>query len=76
MPTTPTSRVTGTLRQLLSEFFAAGLVLDALEEPAFAPEDADPQRPLSWLSLWQIPPVLVARLICGREQSEQTSFTH
>jgi ADP-ribose pyrophosphatase YjhB (NUDIX family)/SAM-dependent methyltransferase len=50
------------LHQLLGEAFAAGLVLDALEEPTFAPEDADPQRPLSWSSLWQIPPVLVGRL--------------
>ncbi len=50
------------LYQLLGEAFAAGLVLDALEEPAFAPEDADPQRPLSWSSLWQIPPVLAGRL--------------
>jgi 2-polyprenyl-3-methyl-5-hydroxy-6-metoxy-1,4-benzoquinol methylase len=50
------------LHHFLGEAFAAGLVLDALEEPAFAPEDADPQRPLSWLSLWQIPPVLVGRL--------------
>jgi 2-polyprenyl-3-methyl-5-hydroxy-6-metoxy-1,4-benzoquinol methylase len=50
------------LHQLLGEAFAAGLVLDALEEPAFAPEDADQQRPLSWSSLWQIPPVLVGRL--------------
>ncbi len=54
------------LHQLLGEAFAAGLVLDALEEPAFAPEDADPQRPLSWPSLWQIPPVLIGRLIHGR----------
>jgi 2-polyprenyl-3-methyl-5-hydroxy-6-metoxy-1,4-benzoquinol methylase len=50
------------LHQLLGEAFAARLVLDALEEPAFAPEDADPQRPLSWSSLWQIPPVLAGRL--------------
>jgi 2-polyprenyl-3-methyl-5-hydroxy-6-metoxy-1,4-benzoquinol methylase len=53
------------LHQLLGEAFAAGLVLDALEEPAYGPEDADPQRPLSWSSLWQIPPVLAGRLIPG-----------
>jgi 2-polyprenyl-3-methyl-5-hydroxy-6-metoxy-1,4-benzoquinol methylase len=50
------------LHQLLGEAFGAGLVLDALEEPAFSPADADQQRPLSWSSLWQIPPVLVGRL--------------
>ena len=59
------------LRQLLGEAFAAGLVLDALEEPAFAPEDADPQRPLSWSSLWQIPPVLVARLRLARDEERE-----
>jgi len=55
------------LHQLLGEAFAAGLVLDALEEPAFTAEDADRQQPLSWSSLWQIPPVLVGRLIRGRK---------
>lgn len=54
------------LCQLLGEAFAAGLVLDGLEEPAYGPEDADPQRPLSWSSLRQIPPVLAGRLIRGR----------
>jgi 2-polyprenyl-3-methyl-5-hydroxy-6-metoxy-1,4-benzoquinol methylase len=50
------------LHQLLGEAFAAGLVLDALEEPAFSREEADGERPLSWAALWQIPPVLVGRL--------------
>jgi SAM-dependent methyltransferase len=48
------------LSQLLGEAFAAGLVLDALEEPGFPPE-AEP-RPLSWASVWQMPPVLAGRL--------------
>ena len=34
--------ITAALRQLLGETFAAGLVLGPLEEPAFAPEGADP----------------------------------
>lgn len=50
------------LHELLGEAFAAGLVLDGLEEPAFGPEDIDPARPLAWSANPQIPPVLVARL--------------
>lgn len=50
------------LHQLLGEAFAAGLVLDALEEPAFGEEDINPNRPLTWTSFQQIPPVMVARL--------------
>jgi SAM-dependent methyltransferase len=46
---------------LLGACFAAGLVLDGLEEPAFSPEDGA-GRPLSWASFTDIPPVLVARL--------------
>jgi 2-polyprenyl-3-methyl-5-hydroxy-6-metoxy-1,4-benzoquinol methylase len=53
------------LHQLLGEAFAAGLVLDGLEEPAFSPKDAEGARPLSWFHYWQIPPVLAARLRCG-----------
>lgn len=49
------------LSALLGAAFAAGFVLDALEEPAFA--EPDPQaRPLSWAQFTAIPPVLVARL--------------
>lgn len=49
------------LGALLNACFAAGFVLDGLEEPAFAPEDAaDPA--LSWLNFPEIPPVLVARV--------------
>jgi 2-polyprenyl-3-methyl-5-hydroxy-6-metoxy-1,4-benzoquinol methylase len=49
------------LEVLLGGCFAAGLVLDGLEEPAFSPEDGA-GRPLSWASFTDIPPVLVARL--------------
>jgi 2-polyprenyl-3-methyl-5-hydroxy-6-metoxy-1,4-benzoquinol methylase len=49
------------LSALLGVCFAAGFVLDGLEEPSFGPEDASP-RPLSWLNYTNIPPVLVARL--------------
>ena len=48
------------LHELLGAAFAAGFVLDALLEPAFAP-DADSQR-LDWLKLGQIPPALAGRL--------------
>jgi 2-polyprenyl-3-methyl-5-hydroxy-6-metoxy-1,4-benzoquinol methylase len=46
---------------LFGACFAAGLVLDGIEEPAFAPEDGD-GRSLSWASFTDIPPALVARL--------------
>ena len=48
------------LSALLGACFAAGFVLDGLEEPAFGPGDASP-APLSWLNYHHIPPVLVAR---------------
>jgi SAM-dependent methyltransferase len=55
------------LHQLLNEAFAAGLVLDGLEEPAFGVEHANPARPMIWDNYPQIPPVMVMRLrISGR----------
>ena len=50
------------LHQLLGEAFAAGLVLDGLEEPAFTAEHAEPARPVSWHNFTQFPPVMTARL--------------
>lgn len=48
---------------LLTDAFEAGLVLDALEERAFAPENTTGSTPLSWNGHFsEIPPVLVARL--------------
>lgn len=49
------------LGELLGACFAAGFVLDGLEEPAFGPDEAD-GPPLSWRRFAAIPPVLVARL--------------
>ena len=49
------------LSELLGACFAAGFVLDGLEEPGFGPEDAA-GPPLSWLRYTDLPPVLVARL--------------
>jgi 2-polyprenyl-3-methyl-5-hydroxy-6-metoxy-1,4-benzoquinol methylase len=49
------------LHQLWGEAFAAGLVLDGLEEPAFTKADARPDRPLNWDNFWQFPPVMAAR---------------
>lgn len=48
------------LHQLLGEAFAAGLVLDGLEEPAFT--EGHPTRELSWDNFQQFPPVMAARL--------------
>jgi 2-polyprenyl-3-methyl-5-hydroxy-6-metoxy-1,4-benzoquinol methylase len=50
------------LNVLLGACFAAGFVLDGLEEPHFGPEDTSRRRPLGWGNFKQIPPVLAARL--------------
>jgi len=50
------------LSLILDACFAAGLILDGLEEPVFS-EGAEAQRPFSWENSREIPPVLVARLI-------------
>jgi len=52
------------LSELLGACFAAGFVLDALEEPAFGTEHRS-ARPLGWANFHDIPPVLVARLRRG-----------
>jgi 2-polyprenyl-3-methyl-5-hydroxy-6-metoxy-1,4-benzoquinol methylase len=49
------------LSALLGACFAAGFVLDGLEEPAFGPGDVGNAAALSWLTYHDIPPVLVAR---------------
>lgn len=49
------------LGELFGTCFAAGLVLDGLEEPSFA-SVSDRGGPVSWLNYTEIPPVLVARL--------------
>jgi SAM-dependent methyltransferase len=50
------------LHELLGDAFAAGFVLDGLEEPQLRPEDFTPVQRLGWVSVPQIPPVLAARL--------------
>jgi len=50
------------LHQLLGEAFAAGLVLDGIEEPALRPEDVETPRLFSWEHYPQFPAVLVGRL--------------
>jgi SAM-dependent methyltransferase len=51
------------LEMLLGTAFAAGFILDALEERAFPPDHASGRSPLSWSGNFsEIPPVLVARL--------------
>lgn len=49
------------LGALFAECFAAGFVLDGLEEPAFSPDVVAPKI-LTWSSYEHIPPVLVARM--------------
>jgi ubiquinone/menaquinone biosynthesis C-methylase UbiE len=59
---TPHTYYHRTLSELLNPAFAAGLLLDSLEERGFTPVDDQPPRLLSWSGLPQIPPVLAARL--------------
>jgi 2-polyprenyl-3-methyl-5-hydroxy-6-metoxy-1,4-benzoquinol methylase len=55
------------LEMLLRDAFAAGFVLDALEERAFPPEKRDGKTSLSWDGRFsEIPPALVARLKRGQ----------
>lgn len=54
------------LHELLKEAFAAGLVLDGLVESAFDSPGVDPNRPLSWYSYPQIPPILAGRFRVGK----------
>lgn len=50
-----------TLAELLGAAFAAGLVLDGIEEPSFStPPDDEPV--LSWTRMTEIPPILACRL--------------
>lgn len=56
------------LHELFGACFAAGLVMDGLEEPSFGSDTPAP-RSLGWGSYHDIPPVLVARL---RPQFRQT----
>lgn len=51
------------LAELLGACFAAGLVVDGLDEPAFppAPEPQGSTIPFSWINLTDFPPVLVVR---------------
>jgi 2-polyprenyl-3-methyl-5-hydroxy-6-metoxy-1,4-benzoquinol methylase len=50
------------LQALLASVFAAGFVLDALEERAFPPDHPPGSHPLTWgPTLSEIPPVLIAR---------------
>jgi 2-polyprenyl-3-methyl-5-hydroxy-6-metoxy-1,4-benzoquinol methylase len=50
------------LNELLRPFLAAGFVLDALEEPAFPPDNR-PERIDNWSGNYsEFPPVLIARL--------------
>ena len=49
------------LSVLLAAAFRNGLVMDGIEEPRFS-SPPNPDRPLSWLSYPDIPPVFVARM--------------
>jgi len=52
------------LSLLLAPFFAAGLALDALEEPAFPA--GGPPAGLGWKDMPELPPILVVRLRCQK----------
>jgi hypothetical protein len=55
-----------TLSDLLGAAFAAGLVMDGMEEPCFPPHVAEAAPPLSWRRFTDIPPVLAVRLRLAR----------
>jgi hypothetical protein len=50
------------LHVLLGAGFAAGFVLDGLEEPVFSAQPLDTRKLLSWDNYPEIPPVLACRL--------------
>ncbi|KAL6860638.1 hypothetical protein ACO1O0_004666 [Amphichorda felina] len=50
------------IHELLAPFFKAGLVMDAMEEPSFDGEDADPERPQATTNFTQLPAHLAFRL--------------
>ncbi len=50
------------MHELLGVAFANGLVMDGLLEPAYPPDNANKSERLDWRNLWQIPPVITARL--------------
>lgn len=61
--TTPQLYFDRPLHILLGSAFAAGLVVDGLEERAFTPDTPPGRNPLSWSGNFsEIPPVLVVRL--------------
>ncbi|KAI0412522.1 S-adenosyl-L-methionine-dependent methyltransferase [Xylaria grammica] len=49
-------------QELFSTFFKTGLVMDAMEEPAFGPEDAMPDRIQASCNYTQLPAILAFRL--------------
>lgn len=61
------------LSVLLGACFAAGFVLDGLEEPSFGPEE-QASRPLGWANFKDIPPVLVARLRLAENALKERAF--
>ena len=55
--------VTRLLQALLRAGFAAGFVVDALEERAFPPDNQPGRNPLGWSGKFsEFPPVLVVRM--------------
>ena len=49
------------LQTILNVGFRAGFVVDALEEPGFAPDAIEPEG-LRWMDFSEIPPVMVVRM--------------
>lgn len=60
------------LSALFSAAFRAGLMMDALAEPAF-PERSEPSARLTWSDFGEIPPVIIAhmRLLSRRPCDER-----
>jgi hypothetical protein len=50
------------LHELFGTFFKAGLVMDAMEEPAFTAEDGNPDRVETTSNFTQLPVILAFRM--------------
>ncbi|KAI0455104.1 S-adenosyl-L-methionine-dependent methyltransferase [Xylaria acuta] len=50
------------MHELFSPFFKTGLVMDAMEEPAFTPEDAMPEKVEATPNYTQLPAILAFRM--------------
>jgi len=61
------------MHELFAPFFRAGLVLDALEEPAFTEADSIDERVEATSNYTQIPPILSFRMRLASDENVSES---